>query len=418
MLSLIACFAMAQPLQGGTAPSEFAERVQRLDRAWAACPDLVRRTAAAHLLNSFGGTADLAERCRSVDLAVAALEGRAPAPSDAISLRFDPPFAEPKSPANLHISWAYAPRDVRAVRVSVGNSGVVAFPGRELTLTIKPEAAVPELVQSPESGVLIPVTLDNESRTVYLSVVKGMRQRLKTLASSSAPDSRAFGAAISGCLATSGDPEPDLPLIQWLFTGEAIAEGRLAPERLEEAVVPTSTGFCLIGLPRTLRPNAKLAVIFATSTGPTPATDFFNSILSGFALSESKRRGWILVGLDASIDGPGKCIAWLRARLKMRTFPTFILANGVDPGTVSASLKASGLAPAGIALCSPPSGKAESASTYLAYAHSELATLDALRTELGARPGSVAKEYEPGHALLTGSLALPDIFSFFDKIAR
>ncbi len=83
---------------------EMGERLKDLDQAWMANPEKSRRVAAVpkitNAVMAFFGSKS-ADACRALDEATASLLGRRPLPDDAITLRFDPPFVEPRTPAKL-----------------------------------------------------------------------------------------------------------------------------------------------------------------------------------------------------------------------------------------------------------------------------------------------------------------------------
>src|SRR5687768_16457890 len=89
---------------------EAMERLRALDQEWLQTLDVARRVGAAGLVQQ--GHASYQEgsfsaACQAWDEARASLRGIPLAPRDAISLRFDPPYASPGGGAHLRVGWAY-----------------------------------------------------------------------------------------------------------------------------------------------------------------------------------------------------------------------------------------------------------------------------------------------------------------------
>lgn len=430
MLTAVALIALVQPRPEGAGRYEMGERLKRLDRAWISAQEPSKRQLAVGFISAAVNgffTGKYSEVCRQLDLAVASLEGRKVSAADAISLKFDPPFAEPKVPAQLKLEWAYRPAENRAVRVAVGPASVVAIPGRELTLSVKPEQCVPELAQSPEAGVLIPVSLDQDRRSVYLSVVKGLRLRLKPLRESPMPEVRTLVELVEHAIDPATSDETDVSVIQNVFTAELLNEGRLGLERVEELnLVQHKGAYFRAVIPRALQRSRPVTVVVAVHGAGGSENMFIESYGAGLAAEEARRRGWILLSPRASRQCVERCVDWVRDRLHLSIGQVFVVGHSMGGAIGLSSVGAVEPRPAALALFSPAANRLPDAAAglpiYLGYGKQELAMLgpsiQQLAAELAKRSNCVVREFDPCEHLMSVSCGLQDAFAFFDKWAR
>lgn len=436
MLSLAVAVSLAfqQPVSAKVGRYEMGERLKVLDRAWVTESDRARRANAvpritravtAFFSSNFG------DACRALDEATAALEGRPVNAADAITLRFDPPFAEPKSNASLKIGWAYDPGTSSPVRVSVGNQSVLATPGRELTLTFRPESVNSDLLLSPEAGVVIPVQVGGDQRGVYLSVVKRFRDRLKPLLTSRNRDAQFLANAVEDMLKEPEALETDLPLIEYLFTAELLHEGRATIDRLDEIplVQHGNTRFRIAFPPTALGARGRqrpVNVVIALHGAGGSENMFFDAYGNGLGATLALRRSWVFVSPRTGATAVADVLAWLRGPRRLNVGRVFLMGHSMGGGVALSAAESMRERPAAMALFAPaaraiPSSLA-SVPTYLAVGKQEIPMLATSARTMGqglqGRRDAQFQEFDPSEHLMVVTDALPAAFRFFDQFAR
>lgn len=409
----------------GQAPSpgrfEVGERVKELDQAWLATTDRTRRTAAvpkisgalAAFFNSKYG-----EACRLVDEATAALNGQAPSSGDAISLRFDPPFAEPKTPAKLKLTWAYMPATTATVRVTVGRQTVVATPGRPLTIDVRPEQINPDILQNPEVGYLMPVQIGPDQRNVFLSIIKHPRERLAALRSTKNPEAKTLVEFLDKAFNDPETLENDYPLIQYLFTAELLDEGRLRLDRADSLpLVKSGDTYFRAVFPRAQK--GPLNVVIGLHGMGGSENMFFDSYGRGIAVSESLKRGWAFIAPRSSRTAVADVLQWLKTRRKQAVGRVFVMGHSLGGGTalLTGDVKPR---PSAIALFAPaaqsiPSNMAE-IPIFVAAGKQDLmfSAAKGIANQLVGRRDCEFLELDPCEHLMVVADAVPAAFRFFD----
>jgi hypothetical protein len=422
---LVASLVLGGGLQPVSGRYETTERMKELDAAWVAVPDKAKRMAAVGKIS--GGvsaliTGDNAEACRDFDEARDILLDHATVPSEAISLRFDPPFAEPKSPAQLHVTWAYMPRETQPVRIAVGSQIVLASPGRSLTITVRPESVVPELAQSPESGVLVPATVGEESRTTYLSVVKGLRARAGALVASKSPEARTLAQTVLA-IADGAPPESDVPVIQMLFTAELLDEGRTTLGQLAEVplVRQGATSF-RVAFPRAVlrKAGVPVNVVIALSGSGGFDGEFFDADGQGSAVKMALDRGWVFASPHPSPRAAIDVLEWIRTNRKLKVAHVFLIGHSTGAATVLSSFEGLSPRPTALALFSPASNGATisypSLPIFWAVGKQDaLLSMRMTHPQTNGRRDSVLQEFDGCEHLMTVADGSADAFKFFDS---
>lgn len=425
---MIGVAALALVLLGQASGSggryEVGERLRELDRAWVETSDRSRRLAAIPKINEAAtslGAAKAPEACRLLDEARATLLGRQATPEDAISLRFDPPFAEPKMPARLRVGWAYVPDGSRTVRVQVGRQSVVATPGRELTLEVRPEQINPELLQNPEIGYLMPVQVGLEQRSVFLSIIKKPKDRLAALQSTKQPEAQAIAEFLQKIFETPDSLESDVPIIQYLFTAELLDEGRLRLDRADNLpfVKHNDTVFRAT-FPRQVR--GPLTVVVALHGAGGSENLFFEAYGQGSAVTEAVKRNWAFVAPRASGTAVADVIDWIRNRRRQAIERVFVMGHGAGGGF---ALETGSLSPKPRAVVAfAPSTQSLPASLdgvpiFLSVGKQDpLASgLRVLGQRIAQRRGSVFEELDPCEHLMAVGESISRAYRFFDENA-
>jgi len=424
---LVASFAVGG-LQPVTGRFETTERMKELDAAWVAVPDKGKRMAAVPKIVS-GVSAlisgDNAEACRSFDEAHDALFEHSTAEAEAISLRFDPPFAEPHALAQLHVTWAYIPRETQPVRISVGSQVVLASPGRSLTISVRPESVVPELAQSPESGVLVPVAVGDESRTAYLSVVKGLRARTNALISAKSPEARTLAQTVLA-IADGAPPESDVPVIQMLFTAELLEEGRTTLGQLAEVplVKQGATSF-RIAFPRAVlrKIGVPVNVVIALNGAGGFDGEFFDADGQGSAVKMAIDRGWVFASPRPSPRAAADVLEWIRSNRKLKIGKVFIIGHSTGAATALGSLDSLTPRPTALALFSPSSNGATlsfpSLPIYWGVGKQDaMLSMRMTHPQTNGRHDSVFQEFDACEHLMTVADGAGDAYKFFDSVLR
>lgn len=420
MLALLASVAILS--RGDAAASRFdvAERLQSLDFEWQFVPDKQKHAdASVHVTSALGHLhdADYPAACSDLDEAYDVLAGRPRAAADAITLRFDPPFAEPKAVATLKLSWAYTPTDLQPVKVSVGVLSIVATPGRDLTIEVHPESVVPELNQSPESGVLIPVTVGEQTRSVYLSVVKGLRVRAKAALATTQPEAKTLAERVVK-LTEGGAPETERALIQMLFSAELLSEGRQTLDRIDEiSLVHSGSTDFRIAFPNSLDRKVGIPATVVLALPDTGASEnaFFERYGHGAAVQAALQRGWIFASAGTSTAAPRDILAWITSRRHLKIGHVLLIGHG-QGGT---DALAANVTPTAVALFSPTTKLGEyRGKLCLTFAKQDLASLqpqlEELRTALVSR-GERVEELDSCDHLSVVADGMAGAYRFFDS---
>lgn len=428
--TLLATVALLQPAPA-TGRFELGERLKGLDAAWVAVPDRTRRAAAvnhvsASVMSFFAGR--FSPAAESLDRARAALQSRPLAPEDAISVRFDPPFAEPGARARLIARWVYVPREARPVELRAGRTSVVLAPGRTVTLEVRPTEVQPDLALTPEIGWAMPYTLNGSPRTAYLSIVKSARRRIEALGATKDPTAESLAELLATYVAAPERAETDVPVIQHLFTAEALNTGRTRladlPEvalarhgetRLRAAFPPEFVG------PKGRKKDATVVIALHGAGGSENL--FFEGYGGGMAVREALRRGWIFLSPRATGRAAADALDWLRTVRGVEVARVLLMGHSMGGGL---ALRSGGLTPkpAAVALFAPAAqslpAELEGVPIYLAVGKQEIPMLAASAQRLGqaleGRAGSEFESFDPCEHLMIVADALPSAFRFFDAV--
>ncbi len=430
MLGFLIAAVLTAPADQTATRFDVAQRLLAMDYQWMAVPDKTRHVIAVDFLipavNAFL-QGDLGSACKSLDAAHNVLTNRPPTGGDAITIRFSPPYAEPKGVASLKVTWAYSPADRKPVRIAVGSQSIFATPGRDLTIDVHPEQVVPELNQSPEAGVLVPVSVGDESRSAYLNVVKGLKIRAKGMLTSLQPEAQFLATRV---LALADDPtaETERPLIQMLFTAEILDEGRQRLDQIEEMplVHQGATDF-RIAFPSELKGKTNVSTTLVIGLHGAGGTEnmFFDAYGHGRAAREALDRGWVFASPQVSTTAVGDVLSWIRNRRHLKVARVFLMGHSMGASVAVASAASTSPRPAALALFSPavrtlPTGLADT-PVYMAYARQDLPALlpamQSLATELNARKNSKAQELGACEHLTCPADAIPFAYRFFDSVS-
>lgn len=411
---------------------DLGERLKTLDIAWLANTDRARRAAAVtpirNAVTQFFA-AQWGEASRSLDQARAVLEGDTVLPEDAVSLRFVPAVVEPGKSANLRISWAYAPREGRAVRVAVGGREVTVAPGRTATLEVNPLRADPDLALSPESGTSVGVAVGSRTRLVALSIVKSPRARVAALVQSQDPIARAMGEQLQTALDRPEAPEQDIPFLQWLFMAEQLSEGRQKISDLEDFPhIRHGNTVMRAHIPRAFRgdprqaPEATVVLAFHGAGGSENL--FFEGYGRGLAVAEARRRGWVFIAPRLTDGAARDALDWVTTVRRLRVRQVFVMGHSLG-GAYAVNTFAMRTRPAAAALMAPAVmriSREPAVPVYLAVGKHEiprlLASSRAIGRELADRDDFEYEEFDASEHLMIVADAIPNAFRFFDRYAK
>lgn len=409
---------------------ELAERLKRIDVAWMACEKIERKRDSigdiTDAVNNFfvGKNAEAAE---ALDNAAAKLEGRRVQSSDALSIRCDAPFYEPGASVTLKLTWTYRPSSVIPVRVSSGSRYIDLRPGKEATLVVNPSESNAELRLNQEVGYLLPVRVGEDTRYVYLSFVRNYRTRVDKLASSPNAYGLANGRLLQKFMGDAKAQEVELPLIQYIFSGENVAEEKqtLADQEQIFYAIQGSTPF-RAQFPHDMRGKTGIEanVVIALHGAGGSENMFFESYGRGSAVTQALKRNWIFVSPRAGSDAVNDVLDWLTNVRGIKVNKLFILGHsmggglalGANPKIKPAAI--AGLAPAVVRM----SDAAKATPTFIAVGKQEngalLTSVNNLVKQNSERTDFEFKEYDPCEHLMVVAEALPDVYAFFDKWAK
>jgi len=426
MLGLLVAVALAPSAQTATR-YDMAQRLVAMDYQWTVNPDRARHALAVpHLVKAVNAffTNGGAVACQELDLARCAAMGATPSTGDAITLRFTPPYAEPKSVAKLHVTWAYTPVDVRPVRVTVGSQTIIATPGRELTIDVRPEQVVPELLQSPEAGVLVPVTVGEQPRSAYLSVVKGLKARATSMLASKQPEAKFLANRVLAQMDAT-DVDVEKPLIQMVFTAEILDEGRQRLDQLDELPLVHSgaTDFRL-ALPKALKGkvNVPATVVVALHGAGGTEDMFFEALGHGAAVREALSRGWVFIAPRDGASSVSDVLTWLRDRRRLKVSRVLLMGHSLGGMLAVGSVASCSPKPSALALFSPAVRAVPAdVPVYLAYGKQDLPmmlpNMQALGSDLRNRSNSRVVELDPCEHLMSPADGIAGAYKFFDSLA-
>lgn len=424
ILSALILVGLQQPGGFVAGRYELAERMRRVEVAWMATPDTNRRRAAAeHISSATQSFFSMrgSEACQSLDEALAKLEGRRVRSSDAMNIRPDKPFCEPGATVPLRITWAYRPSSVIPVRVAVGSGGIDVRPGSAASLNVNPWVVNPELRQNQEVGYLMPVRVGSEQRYTYLSFVKKLAERLEKLKGSSTPFVSDMAKLLEGYQQGPTTLETELPLVQYLFTAEAVEEGKTRVSELEQ-VYSAKQGSTTL---RAAFPKGKSAtvmnVVIALHGAGGSENMFFELYGRGLAVSESLKRGWAFVAPRSGPTAVDDALIWLRQVRGLPLGKVFVLGHSMGGGTALGGRYQS--KPAAIAAFAPAAASiADSLSgvpVYVAVGKSDplRSMVASLVSASQGRGNFEFAEYDPAEHMMVVVDALPQAFKFFDRFA-
>ncbi len=414
-------------------PFEVGERLKALDVAWLQTASHERRLLALpHIGRAMGAISGSRsdEACQALDEAVAVLEDRKPLPEDAISLRFDPPIAEPGKPAMLSVSWAYQPSAPSTVQVGVGPRQVPLLSGRSVVLEVLPWNLNAELRTSPEAGYLVPVQVGSRQRSAYLSIVRNGRQRIRSLAAAKNPTSRSLGRELARQLTLGRSREYDHPLIQWLFLAEQLESGETELYEAEHLpyVEAGSTPIRAVFPKEACEAPAQstpVNVVLAFSGGWGSENSFFETYGRGIAVEHAVKRGWAFVSARATDSAAMDVTRWLVSARKLKIGKLFVLGHSSGCAQAMSAYEASPK-PTAAAILAPGFTAFLKAWTelpiYMAVGKQESerrrAAIGSLARELEARPDFRFEEVEGSDHLMVVANAIPSAFEFFDTHAK
>ncbi len=422
---LLIGLALQSPLQAGAGRYELAERLKRLDVVWMATKDAARRRDAIPSINSAVTSffsMRTAEAAQSMDEAIAKLENRRLRSADAINVRPERPFNEPGATINLKISWAYRPSSVIPVRVGVSNKEVDVKPGATASLSVNPWVVNPELRQSQEVGYLMPIRVGNDVRYVYLSFVRKLDDRLRRLAGSDNVFVSETAKLLAGYQANPLTMETELPLVQYLFSAEAVEDGKSKVAELDQVYFARSgsTPF------RAAFPKGKsdkpLNLVIAVHGAGGSENMFFESYGRGLAVSEALRRGWAFAAPRAGATCIDDVVDWVEKNRNAKVGRIFLIGHSMGGGVVLGGRYR--VEPTAIAAFAPATNRIADSlfnvPIWVLYGKSDPLAMAgaALRKAMEGRGEMEFREQDPGEHLMVAADGLPDAYRFFDRFAR
>lgn len=403
---------------------EIAERVKDFDRVWLRTTDKSRKLAALPFLTTataFYRDKQFSEACRELDSATAALNGKQSGSEDAISLRFDPPFVEPRTSAKLRVTWAYTPKTNRTVRVSVGSKTVIATPGRPLVIEVRPEGLNPDILQNPEVGYLMPVLVGAEERSVFLSIIKKPIARLASLKTSKNPEADTLAGFLAAVFNDPDSLQEEVPLIQYLFTAELLDEGRLRLDRADSLpFLEFNNSIFRVAFPRGSK--GPLDVVIGLPGPLGTENTYFEAYGHGMAATEAIKRDWAFIGVRNDPNAIQNALEWLRTRRKQPIRRVFLLGHedGADLALATAKGKTkfeaiAALDPTLTTLSDPPN-----IPIYFAFGRQTISEQGArsMEGELNGNKNYEVVEMDSSSGIALVPEALSGVYRFFDARAK
>lgn len=422
VVALAAALGLVQQSGYAAGRYELAERLKRLDVAWMATKDPARRKSAIDLINTATTsffTSRMSEAAMALDEAISKLENRRHRPSDALAVRPERPFCEPGATVSLKITWAYRPASVLPVEVGVGRQTVSVRPGSDATLNVNPWVANPELRQNQEIGFLMPVSVGSETRFVYLSFVRKVDERLARLVGSQDPFVSEIGRALDRFQSKPETLETELPLVSYLFSAEAVEDGKAKVGELEQVYLAKQGDTTLRAAFPKGRPNGPIDVVIAVHGSGGSENMFFEAMGRGMAASEALRRGWAIVAPRARQGCVDDCIDWLVKVRGIQIRRLFLLGHSMGGGIVLSGMPK--IKPAAIAALAPGTSRISPAldgiPIYVAVGASDPlgAMVRGLVRANEDRPGFKFEAFDPCEHTMIGADSLPSVYRFFDS---
>ncbi len=422
LLALIVSVAL-QPDQ----PTRFdlSERLKRMDVAWMAAEPARKKKAIPDISEAVMGffSGKSGPTAESIDKATAKLEGRFAKSSDALSIRTEFAFYEPGSAITLLLTWAYRPPSVLPVRVGSGSKSVELRPGQNGKLIVQPQDSSQELRLNPEVGYLLPVRVGDDTRSSYVSFVRNHRPRIEALVASQSVFPKTIGQVLTRYIEQPKSQETELPLIEYLFTAEAIQEEKQKIEDQENIFFSEHNGSAFRAVfPSSLKGKTgeTVNVVIALHGAGGSENMFFESYGRGICVTETLRRGWVFISPRSSSNAINDSLDWLTKVRKLTINRLFLMGHSMGGGIVLGSTPS--FKPTALALFAPASSRIAEAvrgiPTYLAVGRQEMAMLSNAAKALsnGLPVGSAFREYDNCEHLMIVAEAAKDAFEFFDHV--
>lgn len=389
---------------------ELGERLKTLDRLWLVTKEEeVRRKAVTHVssaVNSFF-MMRTSDACRALDEAVAALEGRQPTPADAVVLRPSKRVFAPGEEVAIKVFFAYETTGTSPTVRLKGNE-CVPEQGQMTILTISPESLPRE-----DADIALEANLGGKTRLVRFSIVRDLDARLARIKASPSRMARDLAEGIESALPEQG--ETILPIAKMLKSAEALDSQRTAVSEVEEVFYARQGSTILRAfVPKSANKSATVVIALHGAGGSENL--FFEGYGAGLAVSEARRRGWVLLSPRATPNAAKDVLKWLEEVREIK--PTRLFVMGHSMGGALA-LGTGELKPAAIALFAPaartiPENLVQT-PIFLAVGKQEMMMLrtGALALAELVKKRGVFKEYDPCEHLMIVAEALPDAFRFF-----
>jgi pimeloyl-ACP methyl ester carboxylesterase len=387
---------------------DLSDRLRRLDAAWIETREEERRERAipsvtAAVASFFSGRFGLASQ--ALDRAVAELEAREVSPLDATRLSLDPPAGPPGKPVRLRVDWLYTLESNEPISVKVGERVESVVPGYGAWITLPaPES---------EGHVEFALRHGRSERRVAYDAVERLNERLASL-------ERTEGASREAALVVRGALterfETRIPILDWIRTAEAIAEGGLSA--VEHVPAALRDGIPLRAfVPRAARDGTPVVVALHGAGGSENM--FFDAYGNGLAVRLAQARGWIFLSPRSTPTAAGTALAWLREDRGLSPGPVFVIGHSMGGGHALASAQR----PAALALFAPAAGALpaglKDVPIFLAVGQQELPMLRSGAERLAASlgPQGEFRQYPRSEHLMIVADALPDAYRFFDALA-
>ncbi|BBO24733.1 MAG: hypothetical protein AMXMBFR19_11680 [Chthonomonadaceae bacterium] len=430
MLAVFALLVAHQASAIQATALDVGERLRAIDVLWAETPALDRRIAASPLIQEgvvFAGAGRNSEACEFLDKAAAELSGGEVSAGDAVTLRFSSPVVEPGKSAELKLGWAYLPSKPDAVSVAVAGRTVQLLPGRSVTVEVNPAWGEPDLALTPEIGYAVPTTVGTKSRTAYLTILKGGRQRIDTLSRATDPQARDLGLELQRLLAEPLTWTHETPILDWVYVGEQLDQGR---KKLSElARLPFARHKQTVfraEFPRQARgktPPPDPQVVLIAVPGPTGGeSSFFESYGRGRVALEAERRGWVFVSVRSSPSALEDALEWLQQVRGIRIRHLVVMGHGQGAG-VALSAASLPIKPAAAAILAPNQASFLrewiELPLYLSVGLGDggrlRASVESLAREIGERPDFRFDQIPNCEHFTVVAESIPAVFEFFDR---
>lgn len=422
MLALIAAAALFQAQSGYYAGTfEFGERYRAVDVAWSQCTSAdLKRAAIPDIDRAMAEwrSGKLSEASRALDEAEAHLSARQVQPGDAVSLRFTPACVEPGAKANLKVSWAYQPSEVKTVTLSVAGRRVGLVPGRTLTLQINPLLSNPELKLTPETGYLIPANVGGELRTVYISIVKNANNRIAELQTSKNMAAQWLAKRLAQAIEKPQNEWQETPVIEWLFLAERLDDGQTSLDKVEAMPYVQHRGTVFrVAVPSMASATEPTPVVVAFSDSAANEDWWFEAYGRGAAVREALKRDWCFVsvrpGGERALEN---VLDWLKRIRGVKVGVTFGLSHGTGSKTVIAAFAAANTE---VAMLAPLQGteplRAAGRRSYVAIGKQDHLIGSSWVQILKGDVGVTCVEFDPCERWMIGTEAIGKAYEFFEN---